>query len=186
MKKLDLQTLTKEETLVLQGKGKHDVVLISDPFCPYCRKTYAFLQKHKDKMRRFSLLHFPLKYQQNSDLLCALMIYCQEKNILDAETYRQLVNFIYKDLRYKKDDKNGKQTMSEILEKFPKIKNHFESLGLSEIAKINKTVLDASSQKLRKEQETLRRQAISATPTIAIDGHRIDGFKTDEILRYLD
>ncbi|RLA97435.1 MAG: hypothetical protein DRG83_15870 [Deltaproteobacteria bacterium] len=185
MRTISLDSLSKYEGTIYRGKGSHNVVMISDPFCPYCRKTYEYLRKHRDNIKSLSLLHFPLSYHANSKLLCSLLVYCDKHNVLNAARYLDLADYLYR-IKYRRDDRDGTKTMEDILGKFPELKKHFSAMKVSDTTKINRMILKEAHPTITYITDKLKEQAIASTPVLSIDGHRIDGFRIPMIQRYLD
>lgn len=49
--------------------GTHEVVLVSDPFCPHCRKLWVELKKYRPRIGVMRLVHLPLVGREGSEAL---------------------------------------------------------------------------------------------------------------------
>lgn len=61
--------------------GGHDVVLVSDPFCPYCRKVWAALKKQRGRIGALRLVHLPLVGHEGSQALGWALDYAADQGM---------------------------------------------------------------------------------------------------------
>jgi hypothetical protein len=90
---------------IFKETGSHDVIAVSDPFCPHCRKGWDYFTSHRDKIRTFRLAHFPL--DRYSSIVCKVLADAGERSFDMFE----IVEFAYTHLQKKQD-------VEEIIEQF--------------------------------------------------------------------
>jgi hypothetical protein len=157
---------------IYKGGGAHQIVLISDPFCPYCRQVWGYLLQHKDKIKLLKLSHYPVNTV--SETACAVLEFAQQKRL----NFFDIINFSYTKLNFAK---SPVEILSQYAAEFPMLK------------KFGGQDLEAAVQKLRaeylpiiqKEQSEIKDLGISGTPMTFVDGEMINGAnstKFDELM----
>ncbi|MBI5594388.1 MAG: hypothetical protein HY881_28400 [Deltaproteobacteria bacterium] len=145
-----------------KGGGSHQIVLISDPFCPYCRQVWGYLLQHKDKINLLKLAHYPVN--TISETACAVLEFARQKQL----NYFDIVNFSYTKMNF---SKSPVEILSQYTAEFPALK---ECWGQD---------LEAAVQKLRaeflpiiqREQSEIKDMGLSGTPITFVDGVMING-----------
>jgi protein-disulfide isomerase len=157
---------------IYKGSGSHQIVLISDPFCPYCRQVWAYLVDHKDKIKSLKMVHYPI--QSASETACAVLEFARQKrlNIFD------IIHFSYTRL-------NSSDSPSEMLEQyaaeFPLLKKYWGNDLDAAANKLQNEYLPA----IHKEQSEAKDLGIVGTPVTFVGGYMIEGGnfpKFDELL----
>jgi len=72
---------------IMEGGGTKDVIFVSDPFCGYCRKGYAYLSANIDAIRQIKLVHHPIFPQAGSLAAVWMLEYAIDENIRPAEVF---------------------------------------------------------------------------------------------------
>lgn len=157
---------------IYKGGGAHQIVLISDPFCPYCRQVWGYLVQHKDKIKSLKLSHYPI--HTVSEIACAVLEFAQQRrlNIFD------IVNFSYTKL-------NSGESPAEILRQyaaeFPLLKKYWGN----DLEAAAKKLLAEYLPAVQKEQSEIKDMGIAGTPITFVDGYMIEGGnfpKFDELM----
>lgn len=157
---------------IYKGSGIHQIVLISDPFCPYCRQVWAYLVEHKDKFKSLKMVHYPI--QAASETACAVLEFARQKrlNIFD------IIHFSYSRL-------SPGETPSEMLKQyaaeFPLLKKYWGNDLEAAAKKLQTEYLSA----IHKEQSEAKDLGIVGTPVTFVDGYMIEGGnfpKLDELM----
>lgn len=155
-------------TLIYEGRGRHDLVVISDPFCPYCRKGWQFFQSERKKIRSLKVVHFPL--HSHSELVCMAL--------LDAEVRKErvleMVDFAYNTLKQTAEPEG---MIEQFFDAFPNLKTIWGKDAKSAMAYLEKNY----REKVNEETRTAQRLGIKATPVFFIDGHMIEGYHEKQI-----
>ncbi|MBI5591188.1 MAG: hypothetical protein HY881_11970 [Deltaproteobacteria bacterium] len=157
---------------IYKGSGAHQIVLISDPFCPYCREVWGYLVQHKDKIKLLKLAHFPI--HTASETACAVLEFAQQKrlNLFD------IVNFSYTRLN---SSESPVEILSQYAAEFPLLKKYWGNDLEAAAKKLQAEYLPA----VQKEQAEIKDMGISGTPITFVDGYMIEGGnfpKFDELM----
>lgn len=162
------------------GSGKNRVIFISDPFCPYCRHAYDFIQQYKSKIKDISIVHLPLEMHPGADMASWIMEYSADRHI----QFNEVVNFAYTELQL--PDKSlsqidsQKNVLSQFIEKFPDILDGGTSENLFYLLKGKYG--DSTITKIKE----LERLNIKGTPVIIINNQPVHGFNKSEIISKLN
>lgn len=163
----------------LTGKGSHDVTLVTDPFCPYCRQALEYLASQLTLIANLKLVHLPLAMHPGADAAAWVMEFAREEA---KDLYKQVVEFAYTALNSPagtngqplQGDEAQKNVLKQFIGKFPKL---------------TKQPLDAFLYYLKGKYEpqdlstrrALQKLRISGTPVVIIDGQPVHGFDQKEI-----
>ena len=185
----EAMALVKKEKLpadfghtVMEGTGKVDVIMVSDPICPYCQKAFEYLLQNMDKVKSFKLVHLPLAGHLGADTACQVLIYAYKNKISPQE----ILKFAYTELTAvqpegKDKDEKLKKAREEILNqfmtKFPALK---KSLG-SDAASAQKKLDEETNDVMQKDAELTKAHGLDFTPIIYVGGIRVDGFSQPQI-----
>lgn len=167
---------------IAKGKGEHEVVFISDPFCPFCRKAFAYLINKVDDIKDFKAVHYPLPMHPGAEAAAWVMSEAEDQNM----TPLQVMRFAYTQLILpaQKDEKVNLETLQkEVVKQFAMA---FPALiGDSTPDAFFKHVKEKWSDKIEKDMQQLTNIDITATPAILIDGQMIKGLDTKQIDKLL-
>jgi len=157
------------QSIYSQGSG-HELVLVSDPFCPYCKKALDFFLEHKDKISDFRIVHLPYKHKKGSSVASWAMMDGAGK--VDPV---KLVQFAYSELDPVKADsaaERNKNIIKQFIQKFPKLKDKW---GDAEQARYY--LKGKYEQKLQTEARKAKSKlGVQATPGVFIDGVPVKGW----------
>jgi protein-disulfide isomerase len=167
---------------VFKGAGKPVVLFVSDPFCPYCRKAFAYLMDKGAAYSEFRLAHFPLASHTGADIACALMVWAADK---DPQHLTDFVRFAYTDLPLPKiadkSEKNLKKAWAEVAGSFLKRFPQLSSLGKDGPAIV--TALNGSSYAKAVSADIAKAASmdINGTPIIFVGTERVVGFDPERL-----
>lgn len=163
----------------LTGKGKRDVTLVTDPYCPYCRQALNYLVSQLSLIADLKLVHLPLAMHPGADAAAWIMEFAREEA---KELYKQVVDFAYSGLQVPTgaDGKalHGDDALKNVIRQF-----------LDQFPKLTKQPVDAFLYYLKGKYEPqdlstrriLQKLRISGTPVVIIDGQTVHGFDQKEI-----
>ncbi len=170
----------KFQSQIYTGTGSHDIVFVSDPFCPYCREAFNFLMANMDKISGLKMVHLPLPIHPGADAASWIMDYAHDSGIRAAE----IVNFAYTGLKApvgKIEDEAREDVIKQIIERFPDaltkergnagallawLKNGYQARTLLAI-------------------DEMRKEGITGTPLILVDNIPVRGFDKNALARLL-
>jgi len=156
-----------------KGNGVHHITLVSDPFCPYCRKVWDYLYQNRASFKSFKLAHYPL--HPPSRIASAVMMYAQKKQL----DILAIANFSYTRLI---SSESPIDILYQYVSEFPVLKKHWGE-NLEKAAEMLQTDY---SQMVAKEHEDIRDLGISGTPATFVDGYMVEGFnatKFNELIK---
>jgi protein-disulfide isomerase len=185
----EAMALVKKEELpvdfghtILEGTGDIDVVMVSDPICPYCQRAYEYFSRNMDRIKTVKLVHLPLAYHLGADTACQVIIYAEKHNISPRDAAR----FAYTELQAinpegvdqnQKVKKAREEILTLFMAKFPALK---ESLG-GDVTAALKKLEEETSEVMRKDAEMAAARNLESTPIIYVGGIRVDGFSEPQI-----
>lgn len=160
---------------IFSGNGEREVVLVSDPLCPYCRQAFAFFMERKEHIGEMRMLHMAHESQPAAEFAV-----WSAMDGADTVSPMALTEFIYTDLDFARAQQDpGKAIAQQFMSRFPELA---EKWGSAEQARY---YLEGKyKEKTRVEMmESGRELGIQATPTVFIDGVPVEGWAPD---RYED
>jgi protein-disulfide isomerase len=174
--------------ILYTGTGKEDIIFISDPFCPFCRGAFEYLQTKLSKIKNLKLVHRPLpELHPLANITSLVMLYAADT--FDSAELMKLVKYAYgplydavpADKRENWRGSAGEQEAAEI---------DVVSLFLKAFPKLNKweKVEDAYyfikgkfARKMQDEQSFIQTLGVAGTPVIYANGYQIRGFNRPEL-----
>ncbi|MBF0526076.1 MAG: hypothetical protein HQK56_13385, partial [Deltaproteobacteria bacterium] len=153
---------------VFNGSGKHNVVTVSDPFCPACRKVWTHLWNRRDQLKSIRICHYPV--HPGSEVVCAIILHAHAKQISLAE----VVNFAYTKLEMKE---KPEEIIQQFFDAFPKLRKSLG--GNTTVAYKILTVSYASL--LNSEVSETTSLGVTSVPIVFIDGTMVIGFEEKKI-----
>ncbi|MBF0551191.1 MAG: hypothetical protein HQK60_11715 [Deltaproteobacteria bacterium] len=159
----------KLELAVFNGSGKHNVVTVSDPFCPACRKVWNQLWSRRDKLKSIKICHYPV--HPGSEVACAIIKHAHAKHISPAE----VANFAYTKLEQKE---KPEEIIQQFFDAFPKLR---KSLGDNPTAAY-KTLKASYFALLTAEVNETTSLGVTSVPIVFIDGTMVIGFEEQKIV----
>jgi len=159
-------------TEIYKGNGRHRIVLISDPFCPYCRQVWTYLVEHKNKFKSLRMVDYPI--HTTSETVCAVLEFTRQKrlNIFD------IINFSYTKLN---SSESPVDMLKQYAAKFPLLKKYWGDDLEAAAKKLQEEYLPA----VYREQSHIKDLGIVGTPVTFVDGYMIEGGnfpKFDELM----
>ncbi len=158
---------------IYRGSGTHDVILISDPFCPHCRKGWGWLMENKGKLRSLRIAHFPLS--PASEAACMVLADLKQLGVKPMEAE----DFAYTFLN---PTNEPKEVIHQFLEGFAE----FKKANGEDTEAVLKKLEGKYQEAVRKERADAQAIGVMSTPTFFVDGKMVDGFnpaKMGEVLQ---
>jgi len=145
------------------GTGTHEVIVVTDPFCPACRKAKPFFDSQMNNIKTLKIAHWALPIHPGADAAVWVMDYAIESKIHPQEVY----DFAYGDLKTPGkglvEEKAQRFVIDQFATKFPKlVTGNNEAFYYFLKGKYEAKYKEASDQ--------YRAMKFSGTPTIIIDG----------------
>jgi protein-disulfide isomerase len=153
---------------IFKGTGQHSIIVISDPFCPYCRKGWDYLKAKKGKLKTFRLSHFPL----NRAAEVAGMV------MADAH-HRQFKLFEIVDFSYTRlnPDQNPQDILVQFMDAFPELKEIWGDDPVTALEHLEEKYLAV----VREERGSAQELGINSTPIFIVNGEFIKGFNAEKL-----
>ncbi|MEW6259008.1 MAG: thioredoxin domain-containing protein [Thermodesulfobacteriota bacterium] len=158
---------------IYRGTGTHDVILISDPFCPHCRKGWGWLMENKGKLRSLRTAHFPLS--PASEAACMALNDLKHLGVKPMEAEDYAYTFL-----------NPSHDPKEVIQQFLEGFAEFKKANGEDAEAVLKKLEGKYQEAVRKERADAQAIGISSTPAFFIDGKMVDGFnaaKIEELLK---
>jgi protein-disulfide isomerase len=153
---------------IFKGTGQYSIIVISDPFCPYCRKGWEYLKAKQGKLKSFRLSHFPL----NRAAEVAAMV------MADAH-HRQFKLFEIVDFAYTRlnPDTNPQDILVQFMDAFPELKEIWGHDPVTAFEHLEAKYVDV----VREEMATAQAVGINSTPVFILNGEFIQGFNAEKL-----
>lgn len=158
---------------IYRGTGTHDVILVSDPFCPHCRKGWGWLVENKGRLRSLRIVHFPLSAA--SEAACMVLKDLDQLGVKPMEAEDYAYTFL-------NPANEPKKIIHQFLEGFVE----FKKANPEDAEAVLKKLEDKYQKAVHKERADAQAIGISSTPVFFIDGNMLEGFnaaKIEEILK---
>lgn len=157
------------------GPGTHEVVFVSDPFCPFCRKAWNFL-RDKKTIKTFRFVHKPIaQLHPAAPVATLVMEYAQEEKIQPLE----VVNFAYSGLTPAQGKSVGemeKDIIAQFTKKFPSL------LKKGQDSEVFLFFLKGKYQdKIAAKGKEAEKFGVQGTPGIFVDGVFVNGFDQQQL-----
>jgi len=167
---------------VWSGKpGGRAVVLVSDPFCPYCRQLFNYLSTRKARLTELRLVHRPTG-QAASLALCMMLDYALDHAAELGTDPWEVTAFIYGAVPddMAKGADAPRRALAAVMERFPALK----ALGTPEQAV---DTLNASyGRSMKAMVESTYPYGIATVPYVFVDGVMLQGFNKNLLNQLLD
>jgi len=162
------------------GTGMADVTLISDPFCGFCRKGYAFASAHMDKILALRVFHHVLFEEKGSAVAAWMTEYARSRGADMAAVY----DFTYTELRpagqqasdegelFMSPEAVGEDILTQYQRKFPAL---FEETG-GDVPAMYRLLAGKYERETMENQDKLVKAQLTSTPVFVIDGEIVRGF----------
>lgn len=148
----------------MQGTGEHDVLMISDPFCGYCRRAYAHLLHRSDTIKSVRILHLPLDNYPGSDVAVLLIRkFAKTDHLPEFLTFAHAMELPPKELDM---DKARGFTFQAFQGEFPQA---MEGLTLE-------TLIAEGLAEVKEGADAAISLGFTGTPHIIVDGYHLKGY----------
>jgi len=163
--------------VLMQGTGKTPVVYVSDPFCPFCRESFAYLMGRTAAISEFRLAHYPLASHPGADIACALMDWPRDKA---PKRLMDFVRYAYTDAPVPRAEDRSPESLRKawlevagaFLKRFPELK----ALGKDPEAVLAALVESKHVDAVQADMAQAAGMDIQGTPVIFVGGARVEGF----------
>lgn len=167
-----LESDLKVGDILLTGEGDKEVVFLSDPFCPYCRRAYEYLLDQDEDFSRLKIAHFPISPESGSVALTFLMM-----EFKGSDNFQEVVDFAYTLDRAELEGNADHKVMEKFNEKFEFFDKTPEQIF---------TDLQQKHQnQLAQDMQEMQNIGLTGTPVIIIDGIKVSGFNQNRIDKLL-
>ena len=171
---------------VLTGSGKLNLVFVSDPFCPHCKRAYSFLKQKMDDIKDLKMVQYPLSGNLGSEIAAAVLIYCLENNISPHE----VLDFAFTKMKSVNPEGENEalvrhmktKTLEQFLNEFPKLK---EKLG-EDLDKAVEKLENEVMSLVKADKEKAMEMGIHSTPVIFVEGIRLSGFNAKTLMATME
>jgi hypothetical protein len=153
---------------IFKGNGNYSMLVISDPFCPYCRKGWDFIKTQREKFKTLRLSHFPLN--RSAEVTCMVMADAHQRQFKLFE----IVDFSYTRLN---PGPNPEDILKQFMDAFPELKEKWGEDPANALKYLEENYLAA----VRKERKTAQSLGINSTPAFFVNDQFIKGFNVDKL-----
>lgn len=153
---------------IFKGTGKHSMIVISDPFCPYCRKGWEYIKTQKGNLKVIRLSHFPLN--RAAEVACLVMA--------DAHHHQfklfEIVDFAYARLN---SVSNPQDVLVQFMDAFPELKEKWGQDPVNALKYLEENYLAV----VREERKNVQALGINSTPVFFVNDVFIKGFNPEKL-----
>lgn len=155
---------------IYSGSGDQKLVLASSPFCPYCRKAFAYFAEHTDQISEWRIIHMTYQGQPGSNAAVWAM-----NDGMDTVEPLELMRFAYTELESPESETAGaksEEIITQFMEKFPGLKKKW---GTAEQARyfLKGKYADKAQQQSHLARDKLK---VQATPKAFVNGIPVTGW----------
>ncbi len=153
---------------IYTGTGPHTVIMVSDPFCPHCRRGWDFIKTNLDRIHTLRLAHFPLSPAAETAGMVMAEAHHRKSKAFD------IIDFTYTLLEPSQD---SLQILAQYLDKFPDLAEQWGKTPEEALTYLNERFLS----EIRSEQHTVRSLGIHSTPVFFVNQTFIKGFNEQKM-----
>ena len=153
---------------IFTGKGNHSLIVISDPFCPYCRKGWDYVKARKEKLKSLRLAHFPLN--RSAEVTSMVMADANQRKFKLFE----VVDFAYTHLN---PVNNPEDILMQFMDAFPEFREFWGEDPSIAITKLEENYLEM----VREERANAQSLGINSTPFFVVKGQFVKGFNAEKL-----
>ena len=157
------------------GSGSHDVTIVSDPFCPYCRDAASYLLGALDKIAALKIVHLPLPMHPGADAAVWVMEHARERQSAGVDPLA-VMRYAYTQLQIPSQgatpDAARMEVVKQLVHQFPALADP-ENQSPETLLYILKGKYEAE---INNTAAQLQRLQITGTPFILVDGQPVRGF----------
>lgn len=159
--------------VVFEGEGAHTMVVVSDPFCPYCRKGWEYVMERRTSLKTLRFAHFPLNAASEAAVWAVT-----DAQVRDDGAF-EMLDFAYTRLNR---SQNPQDIVAHYLQTYPELKSYWGEDAAQALQYLRDTY-QAAAQQERNQAQAL---GISSTPIFFVNGEMVQGFnaaKLDDLLK---
>ncbi len=158
---------------IFSDGGDHDVVVISDPFCPYCRKGWQYLMANRSSIKTLRLAHFPLNAAAEATVWAVTDIW---QNGASPETIQpsEILDYAYSGLQ---SSQNPQDIVRQFLEIWPELKTRWGEDAPAALQYLRQNYQAA----VQKERDQIQALGIQSTPIFFVNGEMVEGFNAGRL-----
>ncbi len=153
---------------IFKGNGKYSMIVISDPFCPYCRKGWDYVKAQREKLKTLRLSHFPLN--RSAEVTCMVMADAHHRQF----KFFEIVDFSYTRLN---PVSNPEDILTQFMDAFPELKEKWGEDPALAMKHLESNYLDV----VREERKNAQILGINSTPAFFVNDEFIKGFDADKL-----
>jgi protein-disulfide isomerase len=153
---------------VYTGTGPHTIIMISDPFCPHCRRGWEFVKVNLDRLHSLRLAHFPLSPAAETAALVMADAYHREFKVFD------IIDFTYTRLDSSRD---SLEILAQYMDEFPETAAHWGPTPEDAHTYLKKKFLAG----IQSEQRAIQTLGIHSTPVFFVNQTFIKGFNEQKM-----
>jgi protein-disulfide isomerase len=153
---------------IFKGTGQHSIIVISDPFCPYCRKGWDYLKAKQTKLKTFRLSHFPLN--RAAEVAAMVMADAHHRQFRLFE----IVDFAYTRLN---PDTNPQDILVQFMDAFPELKEIWGHNPVNVLEHLEEKYLAV----VLEERASVQALGINSTPIFIVNDEFIKGFNSEKL-----
>jgi protein-disulfide isomerase len=154
--------------LIHTGTGPHNVLVVSDPFCPHCRRGWEFIKLNLDRIHTLRLADLPLSPAAETANLAMSDAYHRQFMVFD------IVDFTYTELNSSQEPLD---ILSQYMEAFPDLTEKWGTTPETALVYLKKKYLS----EIKAEQQTVRALGIHSTPVFFVNNTFIKGFSSQKM-----
>jgi protein-disulfide isomerase len=169
LQSVDVQDLPPElGKQIHSGSGPHQIIAISDPFCPHCRRGWDHIKLNLDRIHTLRLAHFPLS--PASEAACLVMADAFDRNLMVFEVT---------DFSYTLLDKapEPREIIAQYMELFPELATAWGLDPAAALVHLQQKHLGH----IKNEQNMVQALGISSTPVFFVNQTYIRGFNEQKM-----
>lgn len=158
---------------IFSGDGLNEVVVISDPFCPHCRRGWEYVLENQHRFKSLRLAHFPLNPGSEAAVWAATEVW-QQPDKYDTLAPSEALNFIYGNLA---PSQNPSEIVSQFIQAWPEL----QTLWGEDAASASQYLRQARQAEVQQERNRIQALGISSTPIFFVNGEMVEGFNAGRL-----
>jgi protein-disulfide isomerase len=153
---------------IYTGTGPHSVIVISDPFCPHCRKGWEFIKLNLDQIHTLRLAHFPLNQAAETAGLVMADAYHRKSMVFD------IIDFTYTVLDPSQDPL---EILAQYMDEFPELTQKWGTTPEHALTYLT----DRFLTQIKADRQTIQTLGIHSTPVFFVNQTFIKGFNAQKM-----
>jgi len=153
---------------IYTGTGPHTVIVVSDPFCPHCRRGWEFISTNLDRIHTLRLAHFPLSPAAETAGMVMADAHHRKSLVFD------IIDFTYTRLESSQDPL---KLLVQYLDEFPELAEKWGNTPEDALTYLKEKFFAA----VKAEQQAIRSLGIHSTPVFFVNQTFIKGFNEQKM-----